>query len=295
MTQDFKGVIPPMVTPLTKDGDIDIEGLVEVARFLIDGGVHGLFPLGTIGEGPKFSREERRSIIETVVDEADKRGVPVIPGAGGITTRDTITYTKDAKDAGATAVVIHPPWYFHPTPEALLNHFRRVAGEVDLPIILYNIPSFAGYEIPVEVVVKASESKNIVGIKDSSANMLYYQQLIALCPKEFNVIQGYGSLFLPSLSLGGKATMAGEANVAPKIMVGIYENFIKGNLEEARRLHYKIVSLLPVFRYGTFPIGVKVAMNMMGLRAGYVREPSAELDEQERARIGQVLKDVGLI
>ncbi|MBS7649773.1 MAG: 4-hydroxy-tetrahydrodipicolinate synthase [Candidatus Bathyarchaeia archaeon] len=291
----FEGVIPPMVTPLTKDGDVDLEGLVEVTRFLIDGGVHGLFPLGTIGEGPKFSREERRKIIETVVGEADKKGIPVIPGAGGITTRDTITYTKDAKDAGAAGVVIHPPWYFHPTPEALLKHYRRIADEVDLPIILYNIPSFAGYEIPAEVVVKASQSKNIAGIKDSSANMLYYQQLIASCPKEFNVIQGYGSLFLPSLSLGGKATMAGEANVAPKIMVGIYENFIKGDLEEARRLHYKIVSLLPVFGYGTFPVGVKVAMNMMGLRAGYVREPSAELDDQKVEKIRQVLKDVGLI
>ena len=284
-----------MVTPLNVDGSVDVEGLREIARFLINSGVHGLFPLGTIGEGPKFNREERRTIIEIVVEEADKKRIAVIPGTGGITTRDTATFTRDAKDLGVTAAVIHPPWYFHPTPEALLQHFRTIANKVDIPIILYNIPTFAGYEIPIEVVIKTSKIENIVGMKDSSANMLYFQQLISSCGEDFNLIQGYGSLFLPSLSLGARATMAGEANLAPKIVVGIYENYIKGDLEKARMLHYKIASLLPIFSYGTFPAGVKEAMNMMGLRAGYVRKPSTELSDSQRKKIRQALGDIDLL
>jgi len=283
-----------MITPLNRDGDVDVEGLRQITRFLIDGGVHGLFPLGTIGEGPKFDREERKKIISTVVNEAGKK-VPVVPGSGGMTTRDTIMYAKDAKDAGADAAVIHPPWYFHPTPEALLDHYEKIADNVELPIILYNIPPFAGYEIPVETVVKASEHENIIGIKDSSGSILYYQQLLARCPERLDVIQGYGSLFLPSLSLGGRAAMAGEANIIPKIVVGVYENFVKGDLESARRLHFKIVALTQVFNYGTFPDGIKEAMNMVGLRAGHVRKPSVALSDSQKKLIGQVLREIGLL
>ena len=292
--EHFEGVIPPMVTPVTKDGNVDVEGLKDVTRYMIEGGVHGLFPLGTIGEGPKFSRDERKVVIETVM-EAAKGKIPVIPGTGGITTQDAITFTKDAQELGVAAAVIHPPWYFHPTSDALLSHFRSIAEQVDLPIILYNIPPFAGYEIPTEVVVKASEARNIVGIKDSSANMLYYQKLIALCRRDFNVIQGHGSLFLPSLVLGGKATMSGEANIAPKIVVGIYDNYLKGDMRTARELHYKIVSLTQVFNYGTFPDGVKEAMNILGLQAGYTRKPSTDLDDLHKERIRKVLREIGLI
>lgn len=290
----LEGIIPPMITPLTREGDIDIEGLREITRFLIDGGVHGLFPLGTIGEGPKFNREDRRAVIETVIEETDNK-IPVIPGTGGMTTKDTIVYTEDARDMGADAAVVHPPWYFHPTPDALLDHFRNIVNKVDIPIILYNIPPFAGYEIPIDIVVKASKEERIVGIKDSSANMLYYQQLIALCHEDINVIQGYGSLFLPSLSLGGMAVMAGEANVAPNFMVEIYKNFIKGDLEAARKFHYKIVSLLQVFHYGTFPESVKEAMNIIGLHAGFVRKPSTGIKDDQRKKIEKVLRDIGLI
>lgn len=289
----LEGVIPPMVTPLTKNGEIDLDGLEDVAGFLLDGGVHGLFVLGTVGEGPKFSREERKKIIEAVISTAGLK-VPVMAGTGGISTKDTITFTKDAKDLGAAAAVIHPPWYYHPSPEALLEHFKKVASEVDIPLILYNIP-FVGYTIPTDVAVRASQIKNVVGLKDSGGDLFYYQQLIASCQEGFNVIQGYGSLFLPSLAIGGKATMAGEANIAPKIIVGIYESYLKGEFETARRLHYKVISLLPIFSYGTFPDGVKEAMNMMGVRAGYTREPSTGLNEVQRKEIENILRNIGLI
>jgi 4-hydroxy-tetrahydrodipicolinate synthase len=294
MRWNVKGVIPAMVTPFTKKGEIDVEGLRRLTNWFIKCSVDGLFPLGSIGEGPKLNREERRKVLETVLNEA-KSSIPVIPGTGGITTRDAIAYTKDAKDLGAYAAVIHPPWYFHPSPKALLNHYKAIAEATDFPIILYNLPSFVGYSIPIEVVVEAAKIDNIVGIKDSSADMLYYQTLLSQASKGFDVIQGYGSLFLPSLILGGKTTLCGEANIAVKILVEMYKSYLKGDFDKAREMHFKLVALLPAINYGTFPVSIKEAMNMLSLPGGYTLPPAEPLNEQERIKLKEALKKAGLM
>lgn len=291
---EVKGVIPAMVTPFTRDGSIDFEGLRRLTRILLDEGVHGLFPLGSIGEGPKLGREERMKVLEAVMEAAGSN-VKVIPGAGGATTRDTIRYVRDASDLGASAAIIHPPWYYHPTPKALLEHYLMVAEKSDIPIILYNLPSFVGYEIPVDVVAEAAGHENIIGIKDSSANLLYFQELIRSTPEGFNVIQGYGVLFLPSLVIGGKATLSGEANLAAGLFTGIYEAYLRGDLEEARRLHLRAAALAPVLGYGTFPVSVKEAMNMMGLPGGYALPPSSPLTPEEREKLRRALIEAGLL
>ncbi|MEM2123189.1 MAG: 4-hydroxy-tetrahydrodipicolinate synthase [Candidatus Bathyarchaeia archaeon] len=291
---EVKGVIPAMVTPFNGDGSIDFEGLKRLTRILLDAGVHGLFPLGSIGEGPKLSREMRMKVLEAVVDAAGSN-VKVIPGAGGVTTRDTIQYVGDASDLGASAAIIHPPWYYHPTPEALLEHYLMVADNSEIPIILYNLPSFVGYEIPVEVVAKAAEHENIIGIKDSSANLLYFMELIRITPEGFNVIQGYGVLFLPSLIIGGRATLSGEANLAPRLFTGIYEAYLRRDLEEARRLHSKAAALAPVLGYGTFPVSVKEAMNMIGLPGGHALPPSSPLKPEERDKLRRALIEAGIL
>lgn len=224
-----------------------------------------------------------------------KSSIPVIPGTGGITTRDAITYTKDAKDLGAYAAVIHPPWYFHPSPKALLNHYKAIAEATDFPIILYNLPSFVGYSIPIEVVVEAAKIDNIVGIKDSSADMLYYQTLLSQASNGFDVIQGYGSLFLPSLILGGKTTLYGEANIAAKILVEMYKSYLKGDFNKAREMHFKLVALSPTISYGTFPVSIKEAMNMLGLPGGYTLPPAEPLNDQERIKLKEALKKAGLM
>ncbi|MBS7656144.1 4-hydroxy-tetrahydrodipicolinate synthase [Candidatus Bathyarchaeota archaeon] len=294
MRWKVKGVIPAMVTPFTKNGKVDFEGLRKLTNWLIACEVDGLFPLGSIGEGPKLNREERRKVLEAVLNEA-KGSIPVIPGTGGITTRDAIIYTKDAKNLGAHAAVIHPPWYFHPSPKALLNHYKAIAEAVDFPIILYNLPSFVGYSIPIEVVIEAAKIDNIMGIKDSSANMLYYQTLLNQAPKDFDVIQGYGSLFLPSLILGGKTTLCGEANIAAKILVEIYKSYLKGDFDKARELHFKLVALSPVISYGTFPVSIKEAMNMLDLPGGYTLPPAESLNKQEKTKLRETLKKAGLM
>lgn len=291
---EVKGVIPAMVTPFKKDGSIDFEGLKRLTRILLDARVHGLFPLGSIGEGPKLGREERMKVLETVVESAGS-DVKVIPGAGGATTKDTIRYVQDASDLGAFAAVIHPPWYYRPTPEALLEHYLTVADKSEIPIILYNLPSFVGYEIPINVVAKVAEHDNVIGIKDSSVNLLYFQELIRVTPKEFNVIQGYGVLFLPSLILGGRATLSGEANLAAELLVGVYEAYLRGDLEKAKQLHFKAAALAPVLGYGTFPVSIKEAMNMIGLPGGYALPPSSPLTSEERDKLRRALVEAGLL
>lgn len=288
------GVIPAMVTPMDEHGEVDEDGLRQLVQIFIDAKVNGLFPLGTIGEGPKLDRTERMKVIETVMDET-KSDIPVLPGTGGITTKTTIQFTEDAKKLGATAAVIHPPWYFHPSDEALIRHYNTIAEQTDFPIILYNIPPFVGYSISPEVVAESSKIENIVGIKDSSAQMLNYQRLIDITPKDFNVAQGYGSLFLPSLVIGGTTTFCGEANILTNDMVTLYKAFLKGDFESARKAHYRLVKLSSVIGCGTFPVGVKEAMNVMGLPGGYTREPAVPLKKEERSSLMVVLKELELI
>jgi 4-hydroxy-tetrahydrodipicolinate synthase len=291
--EKIKGVIPAMITPLDKNEEIDEKGLRYLTRFLIESRVDALFPLGSIGEGPKFNRGERKKVIKIVIDEANGK-VPIIPGTGGVSTRDTIEFTKDAKDLGAIAAVINPPWYFPPTDDALLMHYKTIAEKTDFPIILYNIPSLVGYKINSNVVSEAAKVENIIGVKDSTAELLNYQQIINTTPKNFKVIQGYGSLFLPSLIIGGKATMCGEANIAPKTIVNMYKSFLNGDLKAAKKLHYKLVPLASIIGLGTFPAAVKEAMNMLGLPGGYVRAPTAPLRREERDKVRNVLKNIGL-
>ena len=290
----IRGVIPAMVTPMDEHGEVDEDGLRQLTQILIHAEVDGLFPLGSIGEGPKLDRKERMKVIEIVMDEV-KNDIIVLPGTGGITTKRALQFTEDAKQLGATAGLIHPPWYFHPSDEALVRHYRRIAEQTDFPIVLYNIPSFVGYSISQEVVVEASKVENIVGIKDSSARMLYYQQLMDITPEDFNVIQGYGSLFLPSLIIGGTTTLCGEANILANDMVIMYNAFLKGDLDTAKGAHYRLVKLSSVIGYGTFPVGVKEAMNIIGLPGGYTREPANPLKKEERRNLMVVLKELGLI
>lgn len=280
-----------MVTPFTKRGEIDVEGLRRLTSWLIECEVNGLFPLGSIGEGPKLNREERRKVLEIIIDE-NKSNIPVVPGTGGITTKDSILYTKDAKELGASAAVIHPPWYFHPTPKALLNHYKAIVEAADFPIILYNIPTFAGYSLPLEMVVEAAKVDNIIGIKDSSADMLYYQALLNQVPSRFDVMQGYGSLFLPSLILGGRTTLCGEGNLAAKIIVKMYRSYLAGNYSEARSLHFKLVKLVSVIGYGTFPVAIKEAMNMIGLPGGYTLHPADSLDKKGKEKIKKIIEEI---
>ncbi|MCJ7505911.1 4-hydroxy-tetrahydrodipicolinate synthase [Candidatus Bathyarchaeota archaeon] len=293
MVLEVKGIIPAIVTPLEKDESIDHEGLREVVNYLIDGGVHGIFCCGSQGEIYALNDDERMEVIKTTIDETNGR-VPVYAGTGEVTTEKVIKLTKYAKDAGADAASIATPYFIKPSKDELYRHYGRIAEAVDIPIVLYNNPERTGVNLEPPLVSKLADIENVLGIKDSSGDLTLTADYIRVTPKDFSIIAGRDSLILATLIYGGKAAIAATANVAPKLVVEIYESFIKGDLERARQAQFKLLPLRLAFSLGTFPAVIKEAMTMIGKPSGPTRSPVGSISEENRKELRSVLKDLGL-
>ena len=291
---EIKGIIPAMVTPLKKDETLDEDGLREVINYLIESGVHGIFCCGSQGEIYSLRDEERKRVIEVTVDEVNGR-VPVYAGTGEVTTEKVIDLTRYAKDVGADAASIITPYFIRPSSEELYMHYRKIAEAVDIPIILYNNPGRTGVNLDVSVVSRLAEIDNIVGIKDSSGDLTLTAEYIRQTPERFSVIAGRDSLILATLVYGGKAAIAATANVAPKLVIEIYEAFIKGDIKRAREAQFRLLPLRQAFGLGTFPVVVKEAMALIGKPSGPAKSPVGPMSEENRERLRGILSDLGLI
>ena len=289
-----RGIIPAMVTPLNRDETVDEDGIREIVNFLIDSGVHGVFVCGSQGESYALTKDEKRRVIEIAVDEVNGR-VPVYAGTGAVTTEMSIELSRYAVDVGADAVTIVTPYFIKPSQDELYMHYRRIAESVDIPVLIYNNPGRTNVNLEAETVKKLAEIDNIVGIKDSSGDLTLTAQYIMECPDDFAVLAGRDSLILATLLYGGKGAVAATANVAPKILVGIYESFIEGDLEKARELQFKILPLRLAFNLGTFPVVVKEAMMLMKKPSGPAKSPVSLLPEDRRVKLKSILEEIGLI
>ena len=289
-----KGIIPAMVTPLDQDEKLDESGIREVINYLIESGIHGIFVCGSQGESYAFSEDERKRIIELAVDEVNGR-VPVYAGTGSTTTKATIDLSRYALDVGADAVTLVTPYFIRPSQDELYMHYKRVAESVDIPVMIYNNPGRTNVNLEAETVKRLAEIDNIVGIKDSSGDLTLTAQYIMECPDDFAVLAGRDSLILATLLYGGKGAVAATANVAPRLVVGIYENFIKGDLEKARELQFKLLPLRLAFSLGTFPVVVKEAMNLLGKPSGPAKGPVSSLPEEKRAKLKSLLEELDLL
>jgi len=289
-----KGIIPAMVTPLDQDEKLDESGIREVINYLIESGIHGIFVCGSQGESYAFSEDERKRIIELAVDEVNGR-VPVYAGTGSTTTKATIDLSRYALDVGADAVTLVTPYFIRPSQDELYMHYKRVAESVDIPVVLYNNPGRTNVNLEAETVKRLAEIDNIVGIKDSSGDLTLTAQYIMECPEDFSVLAGRDSLILATLLYGGRGAVAATANVAPRLVVGIYENFIRGDLERAKELQFKLLPLRLTFSLGTFPVVVKEAMNLLGKPSGPARSPVSSLPEEKRKRLKLLLKDLDIL
>jgi len=294
MALQIKGIIPAMVTPLRKNESLDEEGLREVINYLIEEGVHGIFCCGSQGETYALTDEERRRVIEITVDETNGR-VPVYAGTGDVTTEKVIQLTRYAKEAGVDATSIVTPYFIKPSTEELYTHYKRIAEAVDIPIILYNNPGRTGVNLHAHTVGRLAEIDNIVGIKDSGGDLTLTADYIRLTPDRFAVIAGRDSLILATLIYGGKAAIAATANVAPKLVVEIYESFTNGDLQRAREAQFRLLPLRLAFSLATFPVVVKEAMNIMGRASGPTRSPVGRMSDQNREKLRSVLGELGLI
>lgn len=286
---EIKGIIPPILTPMNPDESINEKELRNQVNRQIECGVHGLFPFGTNGEGYILSKMEKQRVLEVVVEETNGR-VPIYAGTGCIGTKDTIEQSLMAKDIGADILSIITPSFAAASQDELYSHFSEVAKAVDLPIVLYNIPARTGNSISPDTVGKLSKIENIVGAKDSSGNFDNMLQYIEQTKgSDFAILSGNDSLILWCLIAGGHGGIAGCANVFPKNMVAIYENFLSGNLKKAKEYQDNIRSFRNCFKYGNPNTIVKTAVELLGYPVGKCRKPFCQVSEAGIEAIKKVL------
>jgi len=287
----LNGIFVPHVTPFTRDGDLDEEALRTCVRFWVKGGASGLVTCGSNGEAPYLSREERRKVIETVIDEVNEK-VPVIAGTGSMSTRETILFTKDAKDLGVDAALVVTPFYFKLSSREISDHYRALLESVDLPIILYSVPKFTGFSLELAVISQlVSKYENVVGVKDSGGNIGTIAETIRLVGDKISVLAGTADETLPTLMLGGKGAVIAVANVLPNMCVSLYEAFRRSDYKEAAKLQRRISHLNEVLvKKHNQLSAIKEALKSQGLPSGYPRRPALPLEDAEKKHIENVLR-----
>lgn len=271
---ELKGIVVPIVTPMNEDESINLEELRRQVDRQIEAGIHGIFPFGTNGEGYILNGDEKKLVLETVVDQVAGR-VPVYAGTGCISTRETIEQCKMAEAAGADILSVITPSFAKASQHELIVHYTTVAAAVpNMPIVLYNIPARTGNALEPETVVELAKVDNIVGAKDSSGDWDNLSAYIDLTKDmDFGVLSGNDALILKALRRGAKGAIAGCANVYPKNMVGIYENWAKGDDEAAEACQAAVAPLRDCFKYGNPNTVVKTAVNLLGYPVGTCRAP----------------------
>jgi 4-hydroxy-tetrahydrodipicolinate synthase len=291
----LRGIIPAMVTPFTADEEISEPALRRLTNHLIEGGVHGLFPTGSQGEFWALTADEKRRVWEVVVEETNGR-VPVYAGTGAITTRETIALTKLAEESGVDAVSVLTPFYIAPNEDELYHHYRTIAESTTLPILLYSNPGrTGGNRLSPDLVARLAEVENIVGIKDSSGDLQLTAQYVQSTPSNFAVLMGRDTLILGGLLYGAKGAIAATGNVTPRLAVSIYERFRASDIDGARRAQEALIPLRLTFSWGTFPVVVKEALNLIGLEGGPARAPVGPMSSQRREQLADVLRQMGTL
>ncbi len=293
-TSFIKGIIPPILTPMYEDESVNYDEFRNQIEREIKAGVHGIFCFGTNGEGYILSEDEKVEILKQTVDKVEGR-VPVYAGTGCISTTDTIRLSKKAQRAGADILSIVTPSYALASQKELYTHYSDIAKSVDLPIVLYNIPARTGNKLLPETVARlAKDVDNIVGAKDSSGdwdNLKAYIDLTKDLDKEFYVLSGNDSLILKCLQAGGSGGIAGCANVYPHKLASIYNLFIDGKIEEAKKAQDSIASFRAVFKYGNPNTIVKKAVALLGYPVGDCRRPFNDLCEDGLNALEAVIKE----
>ncbi|MBI3315584.1 MAG: 4-hydroxy-tetrahydrodipicolinate synthase [Candidatus Omnitrophica bacterium] len=286
----FHGSLVALVTPF-KNGKVDEKTLAKLVRHHIQAGTDGIVPVGTTGESPTLSHKEHERVIEIAV-EAAHHEVPVIAGTGSNSTEEAISLTKFAKRSGADGALMVTPYYNRPTQEGLFRHYETVAKKVDIPIMLYNVPSRTGTTLLPETVARLSKIPNIVGIKEATGNMDQASHILSLC--DITVLSGDDSLTLPLLALGAKGVISVIANVLPGDVSAMVDAFFAGNLQKARNLHMKLFPLCRAMFIETNPIPVKRAMKLLGLCSDELRLPLSPLSADHEKALIAALKAYGL-
>lgn len=297
MTQKFNGIIPPMLTPLLSNGELDFDGVKKLVDHLIDGGVHGIFILGTTGELASLSYQVRKELIEQTANNVNNR-IPFLVGITDNSTVESLKLASLASDYGAAAVVAMPPCYFPLGKEELFEYFWELADRCELPMFLYNFPAMTKISIAVETVVRLSEHPNIIGLKDSSENSVYFQYLkYAIKREDFALFVGPEQIMAETVLMGSNGGVNGGANLFPELYVKMYEAARVRDFETIKVLQEQIIEisslLYTVGKYNSSYLkGLKGAASHMGLCSKYVASPLKPFLEKEMSQISNSLERI---
>ena len=281
-----------LITPF-QDGEIDWRTLDELIDFQLENSIDGIVPVGTTGESPTLSHPEHKKVIERVV-KAVGGEVPVIAGAGSNSTAEAIELTAFAKKAGADATLQVDPYYNKPTQEGFYQHFKAIAEEVDLPVVLYDIPGRCGAGMTSETIIRLAEIENIVAVKEATGKLDHVSEIATGC--DLTIISGDDSLTLPIASVGGKGVISVVANIVPADVKAMTDLILAGDLTSARKWHDKLFALSKnLLSLATNPIPIKAAMSMLNLASEELRLPMTPMDENKKAALREALRDYGLL
>jgi dihydrodipicolinate synthase/N-acetylneuraminate lyase len=297
LSRPLRGIIPPMVTPLDSPSSLDRTGLERLIEHTIAGGIHGIFILGTTGEGPALSYRLRRELIDRTCAQVAGR-VPVLVGITDTSYEESCGLARFANSAGADAVVTAPPFYFAVSQNDLFRLVQRLADEVELPLFLYNMPSLTKACFAPETVLRAAELPNVYGLKDSSGELEYLRTIAAQMGDrpEFTLLVGPEDLLLDSLVIGAHGGVTGGANLFPRLFVSLYEAAIKGDLEEGAHLQDRVRELGELL-YGigeaesSYLRGLKLGLELMGICKSMLALPYVSADSRRHESLGEILKE----
>jgi len=288
----ISGSIVAIVTPFLDD-KIDEVALRNLVEFHIANGTDGIVPCGTTGESATLSHDEHFNVVEIVIDQVKGR-IPVIAGAGSNSTTETILLTEHAKKCGADAALLITPYYNKPTQDGLYMHYKTVADRVDIPIILYNVPSRTAINMCSDTVIRLSKIDNIVGIKEASGSIDQITEIIRNTDDSFTMLSGEDYLFYPILALGGDGVISVSTNVVPDLMSKLYDTFISRDYNQSKDIHYKLLDLFKVLFSETNPIPVKYALYLQGMISDELRLPLLKMSSDNIDRLKKVLIDLGI-
>lgn len=292
----FRGVTTAMITPFLLDGSVDFDGLRRNTRHQIENGITGLLPLGTTGEAPTLSEDEKERVVRIVIEETRgaNSNARVMVGVGTNSTSKTIHNARQAQSWGADALLVVTPYYNKPTQEGILAHFSAVCTETDLPVVVYNIKGRTGTNIET-ATLKAMTAANgqVIAVKEASGDIMQMMDVLAQIP-ELAVYSGDDGLTFPLLALGGQGVISVVSNLLPKQVVEMVSAALDGNLELARQLHFQRMPIFKAAFIETNPAPIKYAMQKIGLAGGPLRLPLVEICPASRSFLDDVLTSLGL-
>ncbi|KHK02722.1 4-hydroxy-tetrahydrodipicolinate synthase [Desulfovibrio sp. TomC] len=291
---EFRGAITALVTPF-RNGEVDEEAFRAFIEWQIEQGIHGLVPCGTTGESATLSHEEHKRVIRICVDQVKGR-VPVLAGAGSNNTREAIELTQDAKDAKADGALLITPYYNKPTQAGLVAHFKAIGERVDMPFIVYNVPSRTAVNLlPETLAILKKEIRQVIGVKEATGDLNQVSRVLEFCGEDFQVLSGDDFTALPTMAIGGRGVISVVSNFVPKMMSDMCEAVFAGDLTAAKARHYAMSPLYRAAFIETNPVPAKVALDLMGRFPFEARLPLVPLEPGNKAKLQAVLTAAGLI